>query len=244
MAPALTYLDFLGLFVILPLSLLAVTSVVTAKRRHSSWRVQVGGVALLVGIALVYTTPWDNYLIAEGVWSYGEGTVTMRIGEMPLGEYLFVVLQSILVGIWTFYNAGAIDTTVGHTWRDRIVGLLAGVSVGLVGLLCLLGPQSTFYLGAILVWAAPVFALQWAVGWRYLVAIRRRVAVMVAVPVVYLSTIDRFAIAEGLWTIAPEYSTELTVAGLPIEEGAFFLCTSLFIVQGLVLLRWVIARWD
>jgi lycopene cyclase domain-containing protein len=93
------------------------------------------------------------------------------------------------------------------------------------------------------VWAGPVFALQWGVGWRYLVAVRRRLVAIVAAPVLYLSVIDRIAIGEGLWTISPAYSTGLTVGGLPIEEGAFFLCTTLFVVQALVLLRWVIARW-
>ena len=243
MSPALTYLDFLALFVALPMSLLAVTSVVSYRPGRATWRVQAGGVALLVGLALVYTTPWDNYLIARGVWWYGEGTVLLRIGEMPLGEYLFVVCQSILVGVWTFFRDGSVDGTVRHSWRDRFLGALAGVAVGLVGVAFLLGPQSTFYMGAILTWAAPVFALQWGVGWRYLVRIRRRLVGMVAVPVVYLSTIDRFAIEEGLWTISPTYSTGLTVGGLPVEEGVFFLCTTLFVVQALVLLRWVIARW-
>jgi lycopene cyclase domain-containing protein len=162
---------------------------------------------------------------------------------MPLGEYLFVVCQSVLVGVWTFRRDGAVDPTIGHSWRDRLVGVLAGVAVGVVGLAFLLGPGSTFYLGAILAWAAPVLALQWGVGWRYLVAVRRRIAVMLAVPVLYLSTIDRYAIEQGLWTISPQYSTGLTVGGLPVEEGVFFLCTSLFVVQALVLLRWVIARW-
>ncbi|MFC7132555.1 MULTISPECIES: lycopene cyclase domain-containing protein [Salinibaculum] len=243
MSPALTYLDFLALFVVLPLSLLTVASAVRYRPDRASRRVQVGGVALMVALALVYTTPWDNYLIARGVWFYGEGTVFMRIGEMPLGEYLFVVFQSVMVGVWTFALDGRVDPTIGHSWRDRLLGGLAGLAVGAVGVAFLLGPPETLYLGAIFTWAAPVFALQWAVGWRYLVAVRRRVAAMLAVPVVYLSTIDRYAIEQGLWTISPEYSTGLTVAGLPVEEGAFFLCTSLFVVQALVLLRWVIARW-
>jgi lycopene cyclase domain-containing protein len=88
-----------------------------------------------------------------------------------------------------------------------------------------------------------VLALQWGVGWRYLLAVRRRLAVMVAVPALYLSTIDRIAIEMGLWTISPMYSTGLFVGGLPIEEGAFFLVTSLFLAQALVLLRWVVVRW-
>lgn len=238
-----TYLEFLAVFVGLPLSALAVGSVVSRLPGRAPFRVQAGGIALIVGLALVYTTPWDNYLIARGVWWYGDGVVTTRIWQMPLGEYLFVTIQSILVGVWTFQLDGPVGTTVAHSWRDRLFGIGAGVGVGLAGLAMLLGPASMFYMGAIFAWAAPVLALQWGVGWRYLLAVRRRVAVMVAVPVVYLSSIDRVAIEWGLWTISPTYSTELTVGGLPLEEGVFFLVTSLFVVQALVLLRWVIARW-
>ncbi|WP_340097826.1 lycopene cyclase domain-containing protein [Salinibaculum salinum] len=243
MLSQVTYLQFLAVFVGLPLSVLAVGSVVSRRPGRAPLRIQAGGIALLVGLALVYTTPWDNYLIARGVWWYGDGVVSMRIWQMPLGEYLFVAVQSVLVGVWTFRLDGPVDATVGHTWRDRLLGVSAGAGVALAGLALVLGPAATFYMGAIFVWAGPVLALQWGVGWRYLLAVRRRLAVMVAVPVVYLSSIDRVAIEWGLWTISPTYSTGLTVGGLPLEEGVFFLVTSLFVAQALVLLRWVIARW-
>ncbi len=239
-----TYLEFLAVFVGLPLSALTVGSVVSHHPEREPFRVQAGGIALIVALALVYTTPWDNYLIAREVWWYGDGVVTTRLWHMPFGEYLFVTVQSVLVGVWTFRFDGPVDATVGHSWRDRLLGVGAGVGVGLAGLAMLLGPPSTFYMGAILVWAAPVLALQWSVGWRYLLTIWRRLVVLVAVPVIYLSSIDRVAIEWGLWTISSTYSTELAVGGLPLEEGVFFLVTSLFVVQALVLLRWVIARWE
>jgi lycopene cyclase domain-containing protein len=243
MLSQLTYLQFLAVFVGLPLSVLVVGSVVSWRPSRAPFGIQTGALALMVALALVYTTPWDNYLIARGVWWYGDDVVTMRIWQMPLGEYLFVIIQSVLVGVWTFSRDGAVDPTVAHSWRDRLVGVLAGVAVTLVGVAFLLGPASTFYMGAIFAWAGPVFALQWGVGWRYLRAIWWRLVVMVTVPVVYLSSIDRLAIEWGLWTISPTYSTGLTVGGLPLEEGVFFLVTSLFVAQALVLLRWVIARW-
>jgi hypothetical protein len=34
----------------------------------------------------------------------------------------------------------------------------------------------------------------------------------------------------------------MSVAGLPVEEGAFFLITNLFVVQGLLLYSWVLRR--
>jgi lycopene cyclase domain-containing protein len=239
----LTYLDFLAVFVLLPLSLLAVAAVVQRRPRRPDIRVRAGGIALLVGLALVYTTPWDNYLIVQGVWWYGEGRVAATLLHAPVGEYLFIVLQTVLVGAWTFQRAGPVDPTVGHSWRDRTLGVLAGLAVALAGVLALAGPESLFYLGAILLWASPVLALQWGVGWRYLLSVRRRVAAAVFPPVLYFSIIDRIAIEQGIWTLSPVHTTGLTVGGLPIEEMLFFFITSLFVAQALVLLRWVIARW-
>jgi lycopene cyclase domain-containing protein len=239
----LTYLSFLAVFLVVPLAVLGVASALQTNCHRPRRSVQAGGVAVIVVLALSYTTPWDNYLIAEGVWWYGDGRVAARIWLAPLEEYIFIVLQSVLVSAWAFYLAGPVDGSVGHTWSDRFVGGLAGVGVTALGAVLFLGPQSTFYLGAIVLWAGPVLALQWAVGWRYLLSVPRRVATGIGVPVLYLCAIDWFAIRQGIWTISTDHTTGLAVAGLPVEEATFFLLTSTFVVQGLVLLRWVIARW-
>jgi lycopene cyclase domain-containing protein len=240
----LTYLTFLAVFVLVPLSTLGVAAVVRPSRERPSLGVQVGGTVLLVVLALAYTTPWDNLLIAEGVWWYGEGRVVGRVWLAPVEEYLFIALQSVLVAVWTFRIGGSVDASVGQTWRDGVVGALAGLVVSAVGVALVFGPQSTFYLGAILAWAGPVLALQWAVGWRYLLSVRRRVAAGIVVPTAYLCGADLLAIRNGIWTISPDHTTGLALAGLPVEEATFFLLTSAFVVQGLVLLRWVMARWD
>lgn len=139
-------------------------------------------------------------------------------------------------------GSGHADATGdGAVAPDPVVGFLgAGVwlAVAVLGALGLSG--ETYYLGAILAWAGPVLGLQWAVGGSYLVAVRRHLAWAVGPPVVYLSFVDRLAIGWGLWTISPDHSTGLTVLGLPVEEGAFFLVTTLLVVQGLVLFHWVI----
>ncbi|MEF8784265.1 MAG: lycopene cyclase domain-containing protein [Haloarculaceae archaeon] len=239
----LTYLAFLAVFLVVPLVSLGVATALQTNRHRPPRSVRVGGMAVIVVLALAYTTPWDNYLIAEGVWWYGDGRVAARLWLAPAEEYIFIVLQSVLVAAWTFYLAGPVDGSVSHTWADRIGGGLAGFGVTALGAVLVVGPQSTFYLGAIVLWAGPVLALQWAVGWRYLLSVPRRVAAGVAVPVVYLCAIDWFAIRQGVWTISADHTTGLAVASLPIEEATFFLLTSTFVVQGLVLLRWVIAKW-
>jgi lycopene cyclase domain-containing protein len=232
-----TYLEFHALFVTPPiLALLFVARVRFDSRRPLEW----AGVGLIVLIALVYTTPWDNYLIAVGVWEYGPDTVTATIGLAPVEEYVFIVLQPIVAGIWLYsFEPPTVEVSISR--RDRVIGALAGGIVGVVGAALLLS-ETTFYMGAILAWAGPVLGLQWGFGWPYLWRVRRRFALAVSVPTAYFASVDRIAIDARIWIISSEYTTGMTVAGLPVEEGAFFLITNVFVVQGLLLYSWILRR--
>jgi lycopene cyclase domain-containing protein len=236
----LSYLAVHLLFVVPPLALLwAVRPSLPARRR----RVAGVGLALMTSVAVFYTTPWDNFLIERGVWWYGEGRVLARILHAPVEEYLFFILQSVLAGLWLYrldfdptYEAG--DFARG----PRVGGALALLAVAAAGA-GLLTVARGYYLGAILVWACPILALQWAVGGGYLVRTWRRWAPAVGVPTLYLWFVDRLAIGRGVWTISKEFTTGLTVVGLPIEEAAFFLVTNMLLVYGLMLFEWVIDWW-
>ncbi|NIS30473.1 MAG: lycopene cyclase domain-containing protein, partial [Actinobacteria bacterium] len=72
----MTYAEFHLLFVVPPLVFLTAGAAAT---RGAGWRVRPWGVALIAAIAIVYTAPWDNYLIARGVWGYGEGSVAATL---------------------------------------------------------------------------------------------------------------------------------------------------------------------
>ena len=234
----LTYLEFHLLFLVPVLSVLSLSLLARAVER---WRLQLAGLAVIVALALVYTTPWDNYLIAQGVWSYGDGRLAGRVWLAPVGEYLFILVQPVVAALWLFHlRTPAAEVGTGR--RDRLVGLAAGGLVTAVGA-ALLTREAGFYLGAILAWGGPVLALQWAVGWRYLIAVRRHVALAVGVPTLYLWVADWVAIQQGVWVISARYTTGLGLPGLPVEEMVFFLTTNLFVVQGLVLLPWVVKRW-
>ncbi|PSQ43907.1 lycopene cyclase [Halobacteriales archaeon SW_7_68_16] len=239
MPTPLTYLQFHALFVVPPLAVLAVAA--WRRRLAVDRRVAGVGLAVITLLAVVYTTPWDSLLIERGVWWYGDGRVAGWVFGVPLGEFLFFVLQPALTALWTYHVCGRVVEGVNHSRADWLAGALAGVAVSLVGL-ALLARTSTLYLGAVLAWSGPVLALQWAVGWRYLLRTCRRVALAVGAPTLYLWAADRVAIADGIWVISETYTTGLAVGGLPVEEMTFFLVTNLFVVQGLVLLRWVVDR--
>jgi lycopene cyclase domain-containing protein len=238
----LPYLLFHVLFVLPPLALvLARRPALSARRRLLS----TVGIGLMTTVAVLYTTPWDNVLIERGVWWYGDGAVVARLWAAPVGEYLFFVFQTVLTGTWLYHvdfdptpEPGDLDAV------PRVVGALAWLALAGVGAACLLvfGQRWT-YLGAILVWAAPIVALQWAVGGTYLLRAWRPWVAGVGVPTLYLWAVDRVAIGIGIWTISDEFSSGIELLGLPVEEALFFLVTNLLVVYGLVLFEWVMARW-
>jgi lycopene cyclase domain-containing protein len=81
MAP-LTYLEFLLVFFVPPIVLFGVLA---AVRDQSWWGWRpVSGLAVIICIAVVYTTPWDNLLIAAGVGEYGDGTTLVHFWVAPL----------------------------------------------------------------------------------------------------------------------------------------------------------------
>jgi lycopene cyclase domain-containing protein len=95
MGKPMSYTLFLIVFVCVPLGLLV------WRLRHRLWRIDL---VLLVGlavIAVVYTTPWDNYLVATGVWYYDPRLVlNLTIGYVPVEEYAFFILQAFLTGLF------------------------------------------------------------------------------------------------------------------------------------------------
>ena len=237
---AVTYWQFHGVF------LLPVFAVLLGRQR---WRGRPvpprvwTGIVVAAVIALVYTAPWDNYLIRRGVWSYPPGRVTLswRIGYVPLEEYLFFVLQPILTGLclWSFGLAQDQDRGEGVSPRRRLAHRLTGATVavflGGVGLLALATGGRWLYAGLILVWSTPPLALHWLYGGDMLWENRRAALLPLGLATVYLWAADRVAIGAGIWSVSPLFSTGWTLLGLPVEEALFFAVTNLLIVQTLLL---------
>jgi hypothetical protein len=69
----MTYFGFIGLFLAISIALLAVVTCIDHRRgkrlpeRLSYWPAWVA-ILLHMVIALLYTTLWDNYLVAARVW--------------------------------------------------------------------------------------------------------------------------------------------------------------------------------
>ncbi|MCB0044006.1 MAG: lycopene cyclase domain-containing protein [Caldilineaceae bacterium] len=248
----MTYFAFLARFLGIPLIILAILTWRDARQGRRlpaplyTW--PPGFVILAhVIVAVLYTTPWDNYLVATRVWWYDPALVNgLVIGWVPIEEYTFFVLQTIMTGlIWLFLAKRLVaDTDVMRPVDQRpglrygITGLLLVIWPAAVGILAA-GWRPGTYLGLELAWALPPIMLQTAFGadiiWRY-----RRLVFWSLVPVtIYLCLGDAVAIGAGTWSIDPAQSTGILIGNLPLEEIVFFFITNILVVLGMTL---VLAR--
>jgi lycopene cyclase domain-containing protein len=240
----MTYFGVLAVFVLPPLLILIGLAIFQGKLRREDYLAVFGHVL----IAVIYTTPWDNYLVATGVWWYDPNLVSgIAIGWVPIEEYTFFILQSMLTGFWVLQMSRFIqDSAKPQTQHSSAIrlGMACGVAAlwlaSLVGFLA--GLQPFTYLTLILSWALAPVMMQLAVGGDVLLGNWRRLLAGLLPPTLYLWVADALAIHSGTWTIDPAQTTGLRLAGLPVEEMLFFLLTNLLIVSGMLLLGSPIIR--
>jgi lycopene cyclase domain-containing protein len=201
-------------------------------------------------IAVIYTTPWDNYLVATRVWWYNPDLVTgVVIWYVPIEEYTFFILQPLLTGAWLYLMARHMRLNISdaplsnrHGIRRNTTTLVFAVWVGFVVLL-VSGWQPGTYIGLLMVWALPPVMIQTAFGADILWKNRRLIVLTVIPMTLYLAAADKLAITSGTWTINPEQSLGINLLGrLPIEELVFFFMTNLLITLGISLVSSVESR--
>jgi lycopene cyclase domain-containing protein len=243
----MTYFGFLARFLGIPLLiLLALTlwDMRRGRRLPADLRMWPAGTVLLVLVivAVVWTTPWDNYLVATGVWYYDPALVTgATLGWVPIEEYTFFVLETLLTGLWLLWLGRRMrPVTLPIPLRPRLRRNVTLAAAG-IWLACvvpwLAGWTPGTYLGLEVGWLGLPIILQLAVGADVLWHRRRLVAAALLPPWLYLSAADYLAIKSGIWTIAPAQTTGMLLGGvLPIEEVLFFLLTNILIVFGMVLM--------
>lgn len=238
----MTYFGFLAVFLAIPIVSFAVRVYRDRKRGIPiAQTLPIWAIGMHVIIAVVYTTPWDNYLVATGVWFYDPKLVTgILIGWVPIEEYTFFVLQPIMVGLWLAIWIRQLplpktDRPLSQTFRWSSFTALAVIWITGTWLL-LSGWEPGTYLGLELAWALPPMLLQAGFGGDILRRHWRLVLLGIIVPTIYLSAADFLAIGWGTWTIDPAQSTGIMVGGvLPIEEVVFFLVTNALVTLGLIL---------
>ncbi|TSA82434.1 carotenoid biosynthesis protein [Deinococcus detaillensis] len=187
-------------------------------------------------IPMLYTTPWDNYLVFKQVWNYPPERVLGRLLYVPYEEYAFFALQTLITGLWLYFllrRSGPPRISAAPLLtRWGLAGLWLGVAFAGVVMLRF---EPTFYMGLILAWAAPVLAGLSAFGGDLVMGRPRLFWLATIPPTLYLWATDLFAISQGIWSISPRYTLGWNLGGvLPVEEMIFFLITNLLIATGLM----------
>lgn len=94
----LNYSQFILVLLCPPLA--ALLFILRRKLTRLTWLGLLG----LVLIAVAYTTPWDNYLVATRVWFYNPSLVLgIILGYVPLEEYVFFIVQTLAVGLFAVW---------------------------------------------------------------------------------------------------------------------------------------------
>ncbi len=251
----MTYFGFLLRFLVIPILVLLVVTYWDVRQNKQSSRFRNGaavwtGIALHVLLAVLYTTPWDNYLVATGVWYYNPDLVTgIVLGYVPIEEYTFFVLETLLAGLWWWFLARRIfplpvakerEARDSFKTNRRVVYLSTCFLVPLWSAftyLLFFGAEDWTYLAIILFWALPPIFLQLLFGADILWHFRRLVFWSILIPGAFLSLMDIVALRDTTWSISPDQTTGILFFGiLPLEEVLFFFVTNILITFGLTLL--------
>ncbi len=267
----MSYFNFLILFVLIPIAILLLITWRDLRHAPSStagrppgggrWAGSEGHfdfkkvpiiIAVHVFLALTYTTPWDNYLVATGVWYYNPELVTgITIGYVPIEEYTFFIVETILTGLWWWFLArrfpGSRSAHRDQARRDfafhpnrKLVYLSTGF---LIAAWLFFTFQFFFagdewnYLGIIFFWALPPIIPQFLFGADILWHYRKQVFWTIFIPGLYLSLTDIVALTATTWQISKDQTLGINFFGiLPIEEVAFFFITNVLIGFGMTLM--------
>ncbi|KAJ5561375.1 phytoene synthase [Penicillium sp. DV-2018c] len=212
-------------------------------------------------IAVIWTIPWDSYLIQTRIWTYpADSVIGYTLFKIPLEEVFFFVIQTyntsllyILLGkplVLPIYLAGPFHLSEHNRlflWRD--IGTLFFSVIAALGIACIYYGEQYTYIGLIITWVSPIMILQWLLTYRFLLALPPvNTLVPILLPTAYLWLVDTIALRRGTWVI--EEGTKLNLqlwSGLEIEtwiletaaktylrEALFFFVTNLMIVFGLV----------
>ncbi|HNA52882.1 MAG TPA: lycopene cyclase domain-containing protein [Anaerolineales bacterium] len=248
----MTYFGFLLRFLVIPILIFLAITWWDNKNNRPTLGFTNGRavwIAILVHIllAVTYTTPWDNYLVATGVWFYNPNLVTgIVFGYVPIEEYTFFVLETILSGLWWWFLArrisepGGFKASMPARVTSSIVLFIAWVIFTAV---FFSNNEPLTYLSITLFWAFPAILPQLLYGADILWHHRTLVLLGILIPGTYLSLMDIIALNETTWSISKAQTTGILFFGiLPLEEVVFFFITNILITFGMTLLLSNIGR--
>ncbi len=243
----LTYFSFLILFIGIPLIITILFYIKRYQEAEEKQKILMKrifiAIIILIIVALIYTTPWDNYLVENNVWYYDpEKVMGILIGFVPIEEYAFFVVQTILIGLisgWILLKGNDITQKINSSLNStRIFSIIPLLMIWFISLFAFFNNiEPLIYLNLIVLWGFPPIIIQLTYGANILYSHKRELILTISISTLYLAIADAIAISEGIWIISNSTSINALLGGiLPIEEFVFFLITNILIIFGLTLI--------
>lgn len=198
---------------------------------------------LLPIIAFVWTTPWDNLIVKNRAWFYHRHCIWFTVGYVPIEEYFFFVIQSLMTTLWcTLLTRWALPNLYlvpSEPKRHRLAtpAVVVCMLCFVLGLKVAVPETHSYYFGMITWWASlPLALLLWgSIDFIRNMGVRAGLvpfALSVLAPTVYLWCSDVYALRRGTWHINEATSLNIfPIPDLPIEEMLFFLVTNLILIS-------------
>lgn len=175
-------------------------------------------------LAVIYIATWYNYIIHHKALSYRKDAVLMTIGNVPIEEYLFFILQSVFATLWTNLCSRWTLHSLFLKTTSRFQFLLIRFSViaVLTALMCIgwiysVPRTKLFYVASMIWWSSvPLIGLWYSSG-PYAYKRYKATLISVLVPSIYFYYLDMVAMRNRA-----RYINEVT----RFEEIAFFVLTN------------------
>jgi lycopene cyclase domain-containing protein len=243
----LNYFSFLTFFIFIPILILLGLNVIQFFRNKDrspiliSYKKRIAILLCLTIIAVLWTTPIDNWWVANGIWYYNPQLVCgVVIGWVPIEEYTFFVLQTLMVGLFVLWGNSYYkysEIVKSPQKNIRVISVISAFVIWIISILIFLsGFVKGTYFSLIIIWSFPPVILQLAFGADILWQRKKMLILSILIPTLYLSLADAFAINIGIWTVELNTSLGILIGNiLPVEEMLFFLMTNILIVFAIML---------
>lgn len=198
--------------------------------------------------AIPFSIVWDALIVEAGVWTFDPQCVHRIIGSLPLEEVLLYPLmiilgQAITVRAWGCLPHVPPTPIVPSRFKDPriMVPCLLGVGLGGVGVYLMGHDYSTYYLGVIFAFMAPLVAMLWFITGQVILIKANTLVIGIMITFIYTLLVDTYSIRMGVWAIYEGMGIYLPVPyfdGIQLEECVIYLALSIIVV--VVLQPWLI----
>lgn len=173
-------------------------------------RLEIFKIAFMCALAVLYTVPWYSYFVYHhGAKTYSPGAVLAVVGNVPVEEYVLVVMQTVFTSLWALMFVHWSTPCLNFNFDKRSYLLIRWVPISLLAAVAAVGyamtvrGQETFYLGSILCWASPAIALMWYGAGNFFTKKIIPSSIAIAGPTLYMCWVERTTVNDS-GKFAPE----------------------------------------